>query len=96
MQLRFGVMEIDHEPMSGVDGVLDAVAGTVSVAFNKKAVWMLDCHAQSVVLGIRCEAGVPVFIPKARMESVRVDDDADLLRVVFRFEPKDTTFKRPN
>jgi hypothetical protein len=98
MQLHFDAMEINNAPVSEVEGVLDSAAGTVSVTLNKKAKEMLDRHAPAghVVLGVRGATGVPVFIPKARMESVLADDGDDLLRAVFRFEPKDTTFKRPD
>jgi hypothetical protein len=98
MLLHFDAMEINHTPMSDVEGVLDSKAGTVCVAFDKKAKKILDYYlpVEHVVLGVQGATDVPVFVPEAKMESILVDDNDERLRAVFRFEPKGTTFKRPN
>ena len=98
MQLCFGAMKLNHVSLPGVGGVLDSDAGTVSATCHKTAQPILDAYmsAEDIVIEVLSAAGVPVFLPKAKMESVRADNNAESLRVVFRFEPNCTTFKRPD
>ncbi len=98
MQLRFDAMEIDNTLFSDVNGLLDSATGTLRAAFHKRAKSMLDYYmaAGNVVIGVRSEMHVPVFLPKAKMESILVDDNSELLHVVFRFQLNSSTFKRPN